>query len=70
LFGANIQDIVVESSAATDLGGEGIVLSTEKNVTDVVINNNFVNNTASKTQLSFFGLCCRARILSVPLCIK
>jgi len=46
LLGQNVQDIVIESSAATDLGGEGIVIGSASNVSDIMLNNNFVNNTA------------------------
>ena len=39
-------DVVIDSSAATDLGGEGIAISSAANVSDVALTNNFINNTA------------------------
>jgi hypothetical protein len=41
----NVMDVAVQNSAVTDVGGEGIAAGSSDNVTDVFIQNNYINNT-------------------------
>jgi hypothetical protein len=43
---SNVSDLTIVNCSATDLGGEGISLSQSQGVTDVVVTDSVVNNTA------------------------